>query len=206
MDHVTVTLISTFTVALLHTLIPSHWLCFVAVGKAHQWRVRKTLAVTAAAGTFHVVSTVGVGVGIILIGRQLTDVHRLEQLSAIVLLAIGLFYLVLHALHAGHRHEKDAAVPQRMAIAALIFSVTVSPCAGAIPFLVAAAAGHWMTVVLVAIVLLVTTLGNMLLLVGLTSLGIDKLKFEFIERYEKLLVGGLLCLLGIGILVWPHSH
>ena len=34
MAKLSVMLVSTFTIALLHTLIPSHWLCFVLVGKA----------------------------------------------------------------------------------------------------------------------------------------------------------------------------
>ncbi len=198
-----VTLFSTFTVALLHTLIPSHWLCFVAVGKAQGWRVRKTLAVAAAAGALHVFSTVGVGVAITLVGKRFLDAEMLEKLSAFVLIGIGALYLLLHLLHIGHHHEKDASIPQGVAVFSLILSVTISPCSGAIPFLVAAA-GHWKTVAMVATVLLFTTVGNMLLLVGLTSLGIEKLKFEFIERYEKLLVGGVLCLLGAAILVIPH--
>jgi hypothetical protein len=36
----------------------------------------------------------------------------------------------------------------------------------------------------------------MLLLVGLTSLGIEKLQFRIFDRYEKLIVGGVLCILG----------
>lgn len=201
----TVTLVSTFTVALLHTLIPSHWLCFVAVGKAQQWRTPRTLAVTALAGALHVVTTIGIGVAIILVGRKVTDFHTIEQVGGGVLLAIGAINLLLHMLHAGHHHEKDAAVPRNFAVISLIASVALSPCAGAIPFLVAVA-GNWTTVAMVGAVLLVTTIGNMLLLVGLTSLGIEKLKFEWVERYEKLLVGGLLAILGLVILLVPHSH
>ena len=198
-----VTPFSTFTVALLHTLIPSHWLCFVAVGKAQGWRTRKTLGVTATAAILHVATTVAIGVGIIALGRRFLDGEILERLSAFVLIGLGALYLVLHLFHIGHHHEKDAKVPHRVAVVSLIFTVTASPCSGAIPFLVASA-GQWKMVALVSAVLLITTLGNMLLLVGLTSLGIEKLRFEFIERYEKLLVGGVLGLLGAAILFVPH--
>ncbi len=200
-----VALFSTFTVALLHTLIPSHWLCFVAVGRAQKWRLRTTLGVTALAGILHVLTTIGVGIAIVLAGRRFLDPERLEQLSAYVLIGIGALYLVLHLLRVGHRHERDARIPHNVAVLSLILTVTISPCSGAIPFLVAAA-GQWKTIALLSGVLFVTTLGNMLVLVGLTSLGIERLRFEFFERYEKLLVGGLLCLLGVIILLAPHSH
>ncbi|MBI2899277.1 MAG: hypothetical protein HYY17_03780 [Planctomycetes bacterium] len=198
-----VTLFSTFTVALLHTLIPSHWLCFVAVGKAQQWRLRKTLAVSAAAGALHVATTVALGIAIILVGRRFLDGERLEKASGAILIGLGAFYLILHALRAGHHHVRDAAIPHKVAVLSLMLTVAVSPCSGAIPFLVAAAGSSKM-VAMVAAVLLVTTIGNMLLLVGLTSLGIEKLKFDFIEKYEKLLVGGVLCLLGTAVLLAGH--
>jgi hypothetical protein len=56
-------------------------------------------------------------------------------------------------------------------------------------------------IALIAAVLLVTTVGPMLLLVGLTSLGIEKLQFAFFDRYEKLIVGLVLALLGALVLV-----
>ena len=198
-----VTLLSTFTVALLHTLIPSHWLCFVAVGKTHGWRIRKTLLVTAAAGTLHVLSTVAIGAVLIVIGHRFFDDHLLERISAGVLITLGLVYFILHLMHAGHHHEKDAVIPERMAVVSLILSVTISPCSASIPFLVAAS-GTVLWVTLVTGVLLVTTVGNMLFLVGLTSLGIEKLQFRFVEQYEKLLVGGVLCALGAAMLLIPH--
>lgn len=200
-----VPLFSTFTVALLHTLIPSHWLCFVAVGKAQRWPIRKTMAVAAGAGVLHVVSTVAIGVAFVLVGRRFLDDEKLEQLAGFVLIGIGLLYLGLHVFRAGHHHEKDAAVSGNVAMLSLLLSVTLSPCSGAIPFLVAAA-GQVKMILAVGVVLLVTTVGNMLLLVGLTALGIEKLKFEFIDRYEKVLVGGVLCLIGAAVLLIPHAH
>jgi hypothetical protein len=46
----------------------------------------------------------------------------------------------------------------------------------------------------------------MLLLVGLTSLGIDRLKFRLFDRYEKLILGIVLAALGAAILLIPHGH
>ncbi len=196
-----VALVSAFTAALLHTLIPSHWLCFVAVGKAQKWPIPKTLLVAGAAGTLHVLSTVALGILLIVVGTRFIDVEMLEKIAGFVLIGMGAVYLGLQVFHVGHHHESDAVIPQKVAIVTLLLSVTLSPCSLAIPVLVASA-GNWTMILVLGIVLLVTTVGNMLLLVGLTSLGIEKLKFAFFERHEKWIVGIVLIILGTAILVF----
>jgi putative Mn2+ efflux pump MntP len=196
-----VALVSAFTAALLHTLIPSHWLCFVAVGKAQKWPIPKTLLVAGAAGTLHVLSTVALGILLIVVGTRFIDVETLEKIAGFVLIGMGAVYLGLQVFHVGHHHENDAVIPQKVAIVTLLLSVTLSPCSLAIPVLVASA-GNWTMILVLGIVLLVTTVGNMLLLVGLTSLGIEKLKFAFFERHEKWIVGIVLIILGTAILVF----
>ena len=199
-------LVSTFTVALLHTLIPSHWLCFVLVGRAQGWPTRKTLAVAAAAGLLHVVSTIILGIALVTLGQTfLQQEGTLEQVSALVLIVLGALYLGTHLLRAGHHHEHDAAVTGRIAFAALLFSLVISPCSAAIPILMAATQDTSVAgLALIAGILLVTTVGGMMLLVGLTSLGIEKLQFAFFDKYEKLIVGLVLCALGAIILLMHH--
>jgi cytochrome c biogenesis protein CcdA len=203
-DKLSVSLVSTFTVALLHTLIPSHWLCFVVVGRAQGWPTRKTMLLAAAAGLVHVVATVVLGVGLVAFGQSLVhEEETLERASALVLIALGAIYLVTHLFHAGHHHEQDRSISEKAAFAALLFSLVLSPCSAAIALLVAAS-GSAGRIVLIGGVLLVTTVGGMLLLVGLTSLGIEKLQFRFFDRFEKLIVGLVLCALGALILVVRH--
>ncbi len=205
MDKLSVSLLSVFTVALLHTLIPSHWLCFVVVGRAQGWSARRTLAVAAAAGLLHVATTVALGVAIVVFGRSfIAGQEALERVSAIVLIGLGLLYLVTHLFHAGHHHGRDHAVTGKAAFAALLFSLVLSPCSAAIP-LVVAASGSFTWIALITGVLLVTTVGGMLILVGLTSLGVEKLRFQFFDRYEKLIVGLVLCALGALVLLL-HRH
>ena len=62
-------------------------------------------------------------------------------------------------------------------------------------------AGDTMLIILIAGVLLVTTVGGMLLLVGLTLLGIEKLQIKSFDRYEKLIVGFSLCFVGTLVLI-----
>ena len=187
--------------AVLHMLIPSHWLCFVIVGRAHGWKPRKTLTVAATAGLLHVLSTVGLGVAVLTIGSHLLGKREmLEHVGALVLIGLGILYLGSHLLGTGHRHEHDRSVSERVAFVALLLSLVLSPCSAAIPFLVAMA-GDTMLIILIGGVLLVTTVGGMLLLVGLTLLGIEKLQLKSFDRYEKLIVGLSLCFLGTLVLI-----
>ena len=203
MDRLPIALVSVFTIALLHTLIPSHWLCFVLVGRAQGWPRAKILGVTAAAGAIHVITTVSLGVALAALGRSLMEEHHervLERASAFILIALGALYLGSHLLHAGHHHEHDRVISQKAAVAALVFSLVLSPCSASIPLLIlATASAGWTAMALIAGVLMVTTVGVMLLMVGLTSLGIERLQFTFFDRYEKVIVGFVLC--GLGALV-----
>jgi nickel/cobalt transporter (NicO) family protein len=205
MDRLPVALLSTFTIALLHTLIPSHWLCFVLVGRAQNWTRGKMLGVTAAAGVVHVATTVTLGIALAALGRTVmaeNHEHLLERMSAIILIGLGALYLGSHLLHAGHHHEHDKVISQKAAVAALVFSLVLSPCSASIPLLiVSSATAGWTAMALIAVVLLVTTVGVMLLMVGLTSLGIERLQFSFFDKYEKLIVGLVLCALGALVLL-----
>jgi hypothetical protein len=205
MDKFSVSFLSVLTVSLLHVLIPSHWLCFVVVGRAQRWSTRKTMGVAAAAGFLHVIATVALGVAIAVFGRNvIADEETLEKVNPMILIGLGLLYLVIHLLHAGHHHGQEGhAATEKAALAALLFSLVLSPCSAAIPLLVAASASaSW--IALITGVLLVTTVGGMLLLVGLTSLGIEKLQFKFFDRYEKLILGLVLCALGALVLLFHH--
>jgi hypothetical protein len=205
MDRLPIALVSVFTIALLHTLIPSHWLCFVLVGRAQGWPRRKILGITAAAGAVHVATTVTLGIALAALGRSLMEEHHerlLERVSAFTLIALGALYLVSHLLHAGHHHEHDRVISQKAAVAALVFSLVLSPCSASIPLLIlATASAGWAALALIAAVLMVTTVGVMLLMVGLTSLGIERLQFTVFDRYEKLIVGFVLCALGALVLL-----
>jgi putative Mn2+ efflux pump MntP len=198
-------LLSAFLVALLHTAIPSHWLCFVLIGRDRGWSLRRTMALAAATGTLHVLTTVSLGLLFATAGKWLVEPEELERISGWILLGLGALYLFLQFTHRGHHHEKESSGSDRVALAALVFAVTISPCSLAIPILVTAAATSVMQVALITIVLLATTVGNMVLLVGLTGLGIEKLPFSFFDRYEKLVLGVVLALVG-GFLLFAHGH
>ncbi len=86
---------------------------------------------------------------------------------------------------------------EKTAFVALLLSLALSPCTLSIPLLVlASSSAGWGAIFLIGLVLLVTTVGVMLLLVGLTAAGVERLKFSFFDRFEKLILGLVLCILG----------
>jgi nickel/cobalt exporter len=199
MDKLSVSLFSTFTIALLHTLIPSHWLCFVVVGRAQRWTLGRTLSVTAAAGLLHVLSTFLLGVFLAGMGQAFFQkrAQTLDRLSGFILIFLGILYLISQFLHAGHHHDQDREIREKTAFTALLLSLAVSPCSFSIPLLIlSASSAGWGVILLIGLVLLVTTVGVMLLLVGLTAAGVERLKFGFFDRFEKLILGVVLCVLG----------
>jgi putative Mn2+ efflux pump MntP len=198
-------LVGAFTVALFHTAIPSHWLCFVLVGRARGWRLRRTMAVAALAGVLHVAVTVTLGLVIARLGHYFLPLEDLERMGGWVLVGLAALYLLLHFTRQGHHHHHEPSSSDRIALGGLMLAVTISPCSLAIPVLVGAAGTSPMQVLLISAVLLVTTVGNMVMLVGLTGLGVEKLPFHFFDHYEKLILGLVLGAVGAFILL-AHEH
>ncbi len=86
---------TSFVAALLHAALPTHWLPFVLVGRAQGWSGRKTLAVTALAGSGHVISTVIPAVILMTAGMALEERFGLvlTRIAGAVLIGFGLLYL-----------------------------------------------------------------------------------------------------------------
>lgn len=94
-----------FTVAFFHAAIPTHWLPFVAAGRAQKWSHAKTLAVTAFAGSGHVLATAVLGFLLTVFGVALHPKLGLwfPRIAGGLLIALGGFYLWRQ--FSGHAHS-----------------------------------------------------------------------------------------------------
>jgi sulfite exporter TauE/SafE len=86
-------------VGLFHTITgPDHYLPFVAMSRAGNWSLRKSLAVTACCGVGHVASSFLLGLAGVLLGVALSGLVVVEEFRGSVagwlLLSFGLVYLV----------------------------------------------------------------------------------------------------------------
>ncbi|MDX1387670.1 MAG: hypothetical protein R3344_00660 [Acidobacteriota bacterium] len=97
---------STIGLALVHTLIPDHWLPFVLVGRSRGWSLRATAGVSGLSALIHVVLSVGLGYLAYSLGREAAERlgESLEQASAAILVVFGVVYAVWAWSKRGHFH------------------------------------------------------------------------------------------------------
>ena len=98
--------ITGFGVAFFHAAIPTHWLPFVLTARAQRWSHARTLAVTALAGSGHVLFTALLGVFIagfgIVLNEKIGD--WFPRLAGGALLTLGLFYIFRQVITKGYPH------------------------------------------------------------------------------------------------------
>ncbi|KAK3241183.1 hypothetical protein CYMTET_49029 [Cymbomonas tetramitiformis] len=202
--------VSTFfgmsTVSVLHSLLPTHWLPFSVVGRAQNWTLGKTLLITAAGGFCHVVSTTLLGLTAATMANVFLSEESIHSMASILLIIMGLIYILQFSLGmGGHSHHHHPNM-ERVAVAGLILVPTLSPCATTLPvFLTAASSADFLVL---SVLLLASTLTVMLTLVTLSFLGVAHIKksyFEGISRYDKVMVGTCLCVIGV-LTQFFHHH
>lgn len=201
-------IIATFGVALLHAAMPNHWMPFVLVGKAQGWSITRTLTITGTASLGHSVITCVIGFVVALMGAQISRYveSRIGYLTGIILIILGVAYLALSRWHRvrPHTHEGHSAryLSDKAAATSLFSMLCLSPCEAALPIFLAASAMSWGILLTMAIILTTSTLFGMLALTALAYRGMQRLKFESLERYEKELVGAILTFIGIMVFIF----
>jgi nickel/cobalt transporter (NicO) family protein len=95
-----------FTVAFFHAAIPTHWLPFVAAGRAQRWNHAKTLAITALAGTGHVLATALLGLLLTIFGVAVSARVGawFPRIAGALLIVLGLFFVWRQFSGRGHSH------------------------------------------------------------------------------------------------------
>ena len=63
----------TVLLAMVHALIPNHWLPLVAVARAEQWKMKDITTITFFSALAHVLGTVALGVVLGMIGKELRE-------------------------------------------------------------------------------------------------------------------------------------
>lgn len=197
-----------FAVAFLHAAIPTHWLPFVIVGRGQRWSTGKTLSVTALAGMGHVAFTIVLGLAVM--GLGLAAAPLLGKIFTPVvgglLISVGLFYLVRHALKPGaHSHAQSKLfTTDRAAVIGLVTLLALSPCEAFLPIYLANVQHGWVGFATLSAILFVATSAGMLLFTSLSLAGAQRLKLESLARYERAILGGVLCVLGVLVILFEH--
>lgn len=224
-------LLTALTVAFVHTLIGiDHTLPFVVLGQARRWSVAKVAAITALCGVAHVTGSVALGfVGIgagVAIGRLEWIESVRGSLASWGLIAFGLVYLAwavtqyvrkqrhthVHAHHDGaihvheHNHQREhlhAHEAVSLTFWGLFLVFALGPCEPLIPVLMAPAFEEdWWMVTQVAVVFSVTTIGTMVAIAVLGTLGLSLAPLERPQRYANIAAGAAIVVSGLAIQIF----
>lgn len=119
-----------------------------------------------------------------------------------------------HAHEHEHVSQDDdiASIEQRwshrrsdfVVIAGLFALLTFSPCEAFLPVFLTGAKYGWTGFALLSAILAIATVAGMVVFTWLTLAGMEKLKVQTLEKFEAGILGGVLCLLGLLIILFGH--
>lgn len=226
-----VLMITAASLGFVHTILgPDHYLPFIVMAKARGWSMRKTLWITALCGGGHVLSSILLGFGGILLGIGLQNLVNIESsrgnLAAWALLFFGLAYFIwgiwrairnkphkhmhhhtngtvhehMHSHKMEHNHVHS---DKKMSVTPwILFLIFVlGPCEPLIPLLMYPAAEHSaMGVAGVSLVFGLTTIATMIFAVSILTYGIKIVQLQKLEKYAHAIAGATISLSGFGII------
>ena len=192
----------TILLALVHALIPNHWLPLVAVGKAEKWEKSELMLVSSITASAHVLGTVILGIILGLVGSKLA--HQYDEyvhtIAPVLLIVFGLIYFSVNLPH--HHHAAKVNVEQyrkskRKWIFIFVVMMFFSPCLEVESLFLAAGAYGFDDILLLVMVYATISICDIITLVMLAFKGVQLLKMHVIEQYEKRITGIVLIIVGI---------
>ncbi len=206
-------------IAVLHSMIPTHWLPFVMASRTQKWSWSKTQSILLIAGFGHIIMTTLLGALIFSLGLGMY--HSIQKyFIGIASLSIALFGVYqIYQYKYGHKHshcennhQHDHSQEFKLksndgwAILSLLSLLTFSPCESFLPVYLSAVGYGWYGFVLLSLVLAGGTLVTMLSFTWISAKTINKYKMDWLEDNEKLITGIGLILLAILLIVIEGSH
>lgn len=203
--------------ALLHSLVPDHWVPYVVIGRAHHWTRRHSIWMAGVGAMAHLASTAAVGLvmGLFFQGFLRRDGgESVENLTGFLVIGIGAWFLIrgltrsgrglTHAEVCGH-NERQAHQEDSLFLGAVF---GLRPCVEALPiFLLAASRG----ILAVVLTILGWALASIFGMIGVVYLGftrLERINLGWLEQHAETLAGGIIILVGLGVfllgVLYPH--
>jgi hypothetical protein len=201
-----------FVTAFLHAALPTHWLPFVLVGRGQRWTLPQVLTTVAIAGSAHIVTTAVVGSLIVAAGLVMDQwiSGLLPGLSAGLLFLFGAFYvgkaLLRPAIMAGGPALalSEPTVSHAAAFWGLVVMMAVSPGEVLLPIYLSQATQGPMVLTALTLAFGAGTVLGMALFTVLARAGWSVLRLERWARYEGIILGVALILIGLLVILRPH--
>ena len=201
-----------FATAFLHAALPTHWLPFVLVGRGQRWSLPRVLTTVAIAGSAHIVTTAVVG-GLIVAAGLVMDqwiAGLLPGLSAGLLFLFGAFYLGKALLRptilAGGPSLalSEPTVSHAAAFWGLVVMMAVSPGEVLLPIYLSQATEGPVVLIALTLAFGIGTVLGMAVFTVLARAGWSVLRLERWARYEGIILGLALILIGLLVILRPH--
>jgi hypothetical protein len=201
-----------FVTAFLHAALPTHWLPFVLVGRGQRWTLPQVLAAVAAAGLAHILSTALVGGLIVAAGLAMDQwiSGMLPLASAGLLFLFGGHYLLRAVLRAPVMAGGPAlalsepTVSHAAAFWGLVAMLAISPGEVLLPIYLSQATQGPLVLAALTLAFAAGTILGMGLFTGLARAGWSVLRLERWARYESIILGVALILIGLLVILRPH--
>ncbi|MCF8304387.1 MAG: sulfite exporter TauE/SafE family protein [Bacteroidales bacterium] len=218
--EITVLLVTAASIGFFHTVLgPDHYIPFIAISKARNWSVPKTLWITLICGIGHIGGSIVLGAIGVSLGFAVSSLEFIEairgEVAAWLLITFGLLYSAWGIKHmmkkrVGHTHDGEVHThhhfgQKRKTLKELtpwlLFLIFVfGPCEPLIPVLMYPAAMHNTGALIAATSIFgIVTVGTMLGMVSLSLYGIKIIPQIKLERYSHFIAGLTILLCGLGI-------
>lgn len=217
LSHILPYIITGLTVSVLHAALPTHWLPFVLAARAQNWSYKKTVSILFIAGSGHIITTTAIGAGIVWFSLKMNESleHLFVLIASISTFVFGLYYFVQYFRgqkhshcnhHHPHVHDYAASAKDGWAILSLLSLLTFSPCESFLPVYVSAWQTGWSGFLVLSSVLAIGTLLSMLFFTSLAFQGMKQIRLQFLENYEKIIIGTILMILAVIIYFVEHTN
>ncbi len=186
--------------SVLHSLIPTHWLPIVLIGRSERWSRGEILGFTAILAFSHTLSTILIGILIGFIGYSLSQYQEIfaKFVASLILLTLGVFYIIKHLRQKNpHVHIEVSGNKKFITILSLTTVMFFSPCIEIEAYYLAAGTKGWGAVFAISVIYVFITLTLMEIFVMLALRGMDIKKFHTLEHKENLITGSVLMALSL---------
>jgi len=196
------------TLGFVHTVIgPDHYVPFIAIARARNWRLSKTMLVSALCGLGHVLSSVALGFLGVGLGVAIGHLEKVEstrgRIAAWLLIGFGLVYLVwglrkayrskphshlhhhadgethvhLHSHEEGHLHIHQDKGKENITPWVLFLIFVFGPCEPLIPLVMYPAAQHSVA----GVIMVTAAFGLATILTMLTIIALSSWGLSFVK-------------------------
>lgn len=202
-DSIWILLMSTASIAFLHSLAPDHWMPFAAIAKVQRWSKSKLLWITFVSGLAHVGVSIAFGMIGILLGFSLSRLQNMEgnrgAIALWLLIGFGIAYMLWglkKAREHAHIVDEEKLREKTVAIWTLFAIFILGPCESLVPLVFLGYNYGYPGVLSVSIVFSVVTITMMLVQSLLVFMGIQWIKNDIAERYSHAFAGLVIALTG----------